>query len=519
MKRAVIYARFSSHKQQETSIEGQIKVCEDYACREGLEIVDTYIDRAISGTTDKRPGFNRMIADSGSGNFEYIIVYKLDRFARNRLDSAIYRNLLKNNGVKLKSAMEPISEAPEGILLEGMLESYNEYYSKELSQKTKRGMTINAEKANSNGGAIPYGYKIEDKKYVIDDEAAEIVKEIFNMYADGKTKAQIIDDINSRKIPHNKKFSHGTLTSLLKNKKYIGIYHFNEIEIEDGCPAIIDRDMFENVQEILKKSIKTFGPKKSPADYLLSGKLICGECGSPMQGESARSRNGSTIYYYVCRERKKNKTCSKKRERKEDVEDCVINATLDYVLNPENAEDIVNQMMLAVNYNSDAENIKKIERNITRLNSKINNNLESISDIDNRDLRKKLLSKTAEYESEKTELEKTLEKLKKYQGNEITPDKIRDWIFSYKKYNPSDSSHRKKIIDTFIHSVVIYDNKIAIYYKFNNGIPLINNETVDFKNKKESRSNGSTSLCIGSPSWTRTNDPAVNSRMLYRLSY
>ena len=518
MKRAVIYARFSSHKQHETSIEGQIKVCEDYARREGLEIVDTYIDRAISGTTDKRPGFNRMIADSGNGNFEYIIVYKLDRFARNRLDSAIYRNLLNNNGVKLKSAMEPISEAPEGILLEGMLESYNEYYSKELSQKTKRGMNINAEKANSNGGTIPYGFKIENKKYVIDDEAAEIVKEIFCMYADGKTKAQIIDIINSKKIPHNKKFNHGTLTSLLKNKKYIGIYHFNGIEIEGGCPAIIDHELFEIVQEILKKSVKTFGPKKSPAEYLLSGKLICGECGSPMQGESARSRNGTTLHYYVCRERKKNKTCNKKRERKEVVEDCVINATLDYVLNPENAEEIVKQMMIAVNCNSDAENIKKVERNITRLNTKIDNNLESISDIDNRDLRKRLLTKTAELESEKTELEKMLEKLKKYQGNEITPDKIRNWIFSYKKYNQSDLSHRKKIIDTFIHSVVIYDDKIAIYYKFNNGMPIFNNDTTQLA-KKESQSDGSTSLCFGSPSWTRTNDPSVNSRMLYRLSY
>ena len=131
MKKAVIYARFSSHKQQETSIEGQIKVCEDYANREGVEIIDTYIDRAISGTTDKRPSFNRMILDSENGDFDYIIVYKLDRFARNRLDSALYKQMLNKNGVKLKSAMEPISEAPEGILLEGMLESYNEYHRKQ----------------------------------------------------------------------------------------------------------------------------------------------------------------------------------------------------------------------------------------------------------------------------------------------------------------------------------------------------------------------------------------------------
>lgn len=493
MKRAVIYARFSSHKQQETSIEGQIKVCEDYAKREGIEIVDTYIDRAVSGTTDKRPDFNRMILDSQNGDFEYIIVYKLDRFARNRLDSAIYKQMLNKNGVKLKSAMEPISEAPEGILLEGMLESYNEYYSKELSQKTKRGMQINAEKANSNGGTLPYGFKVENKKLVIDEESAKIVKEIFTMYSEGKTKTEIINFYKDKPLPRGKKITLGVLSSMFANKKYIGIYHFNGTEVEGGCPAIIDIQTWNKVQTLVKQAKKTIGNQRTVIDYYLRGKIFCGDCGSTMQGESIRKYNGKMHYYYVCKNRKHNEGCTKKREIKEEIESCVVNSTLEYILNHENSKEIIAQIMLAVDCNTDKEKIRIIKGQITKLETKIENNLEAVCETENKILRQKMIAKTEELEAQKAELEEELNKIKKFRKNDISPEKLRDWIYSYKELNTSDPEHRKKVINTFIHSVYVYDDKIAIYYNFNNGMPI---------DTKTSRSNGLTSLCVGSPSWT-----------------
>ena len=510
MKKAVIYARFSSHKQQETSIEGQIKVCEDYARREGIEIIDTYIDRAISGTTDKRPGFNKMILDSSSGEFNYIIVYKLDRFARNRLDSAIYKQMLSKNGVKLKSAMEPISEAPEGILLEGMLESYNEYYSKELSQKTKRGMQINAEKAQSNGGTIPYGFTVQNKKLVIDEDAAKIVRHIFDAYAEGKTKSEIIDYYKDKHTPHGKKITMGVLTTMLSNKKYIGIYHFNGTEIEGGCPAIIDNNTFDRVQKIIGMSKVRFGTRKSSVDYILSCKTICGECGSTMQGECIRKHNGKSIHYYVCKNKRSKSSCSKRRERQEALEDEVIRITLDYVLKPENIEDIVSQIMIAVNCSTDEDQIKQINKDIEKLESTIQKNLDIICETENKEIRKKLIMKAESLESEKADLEKTLLQLKRIEKSNITPDRLKKWIQSYSELNPSNPEHRKNIVDTFIHSIIVYNDKIVVYYNCMNGKL--------FENKKTDRKN-STSFRFGSPSWTRTNDPAVNSRMLYRLSY
>lgn len=138
MKNAVIYARFSSHAQNEQSIEGQLRICYEYAKREGLSVIEEYIDRALTGRSDDRPDFQRMISDARKKAFQYVIVYKLDRFTRNRYDSAIYKHKLKQCGVKVLSAMENIGDNPESIILEAVLEASAEYYSVDLSKNKAR---------------------------------------------------------------------------------------------------------------------------------------------------------------------------------------------------------------------------------------------------------------------------------------------------------------------------------------------------------------------------------------------
>ena len=153
--KAVIYARFSSDKQREESIDGQIRECTKFAKDQDLEIIATYIDRALSARSDNRPDFLRMIADSAKGLFQYVIVYQLDRFSRSRYDSAVYKHKLKKNGVRVLSAKERIGDDPSSIILESMLEGYAEYYSAELSQKVKRGMTENVLEHKWTGGYVP----------------------------------------------------------------------------------------------------------------------------------------------------------------------------------------------------------------------------------------------------------------------------------------------------------------------------------------------------------------------------
>ena len=190
--KAVIYARYSSDNQREESIEGQLRECTAYCVKNDITILRTYIDRALSAKTDNRPDFQRMVKDSAKGLFDVVIVWKLDRFARNRYDSAHYKAQLRKYGVKVLSATENISEGPEGIILESMLEGMAEYYSAELSEKVIRGHTENALKCKYNGGTPTFGYVIDkDMQYQLDPRTAPVVLEIFTRYDQGATLSLI----------------------------------------------------------------------------------------------------------------------------------------------------------------------------------------------------------------------------------------------------------------------------------------------------------------------------------------
>ena len=194
--KAVIYARYSSDNQREESIEGQLRECKEYAEKNGITILCSYIDRALSAKTDNRPEFQNMVQDSAKGLFDTVLVWKLDRFARNRYDSAHYKAVLRRNGVKVVSATENISDGPEDIILESMLEGMAEYYSADLAQKINRGLTENALKGKNNGGGIPLGYQLTDDQHLrIDPLTAPIVREIYQRYAEGETVRSIITSV------------------------------------------------------------------------------------------------------------------------------------------------------------------------------------------------------------------------------------------------------------------------------------------------------------------------------------
>ena len=217
----VIYARYSCERQTEQSIEGQLRECEEFAEKHDMTIVDTYIDRAISGTsTNHREAFLKMIADSEKHTFEGVLMYKMDRFARNRYDSAVYKAKLKKNGVRVYYAKEQIPEGPEGIILESLLEGMAEYYSAELSQKIKRGMRENALKGKATGGSTAIGYKITpDKTFAIDEDYADVVRHIFRSYARGERVEDICKDLNEKGIrtPKGYLFNQSTMRKMLQN--------------------------------------------------------------------------------------------------------------------------------------------------------------------------------------------------------------------------------------------------------------------------------------------------------------
>ena len=317
---AVIYARYSSDNQREESIEGQIRECTAYAEKNGITIVKHYIDRAISAKTDNRPEFQQMIKDNDKKLFDIVLVWKLDRFARNRYDSARYKTQLKKNGVKLMSATEVISDGPEGIILESVLEGYAEYYSADLSEKVIRGMTENALKGKFSGGAIPFGYTINaDRRFEIDPLTAPFVAEAFQRYNDGQTMREIRDWLNEKGIKNKRggSMTFNVIQHMLSNRRYIGELKYRDILIPDAIPPIVSVELFNDVQEKIAKNKKAPARRKAEDDYLLTTKLFCGHCGALMFGESGTSRTGEVHRYYKCATAKKHKGCKKKTVRKQ----------------------------------------------------------------------------------------------------------------------------------------------------------------------------------------------------------
>ena len=263
--KAVIYARYSSDSQRDESIDGQIRECKEYAERNGLKVLSCYIDRALSAKTDNRPEFQRMIRDSAGGLFDVVLVWKLDRFARNRYDSAHYKAILKKNGVKVVSAKEAIAEDSTGILLESLLEGYAEFYSVELSEKIHRGQKENALKGKNNGGGIPLGYVLnhQTQKLEIDPLTAPLVVEIFTRYADGETVRSIVDDLNGRglRTRRGKPFRLNSFSALLKNRKYIGEYQYQDVIIPGGVPAIVPKTFLTGCRGAWRR---TSAPRRRP---------------------------------------------------------------------------------------------------------------------------------------------------------------------------------------------------------------------------------------------------------------
>ena len=468
--KAVIYARYSSDSQREESIEGQIRECTEYAEKNGITILRSYIDRAMSARTADRPEFQNMIKDSEHKLFDLVLIWKLDRFSRDRYDSAHYKRILKKNGVKVVSVKENISDGPEGIILESMLEGYAEYYSAELSEKIHRGQKENALKGRNNGGGIPLGYLLgTDQKLVIDPVTAPLVREIFQRYADGEIVRTIVEDFNRRglKTKSGKPFSANSFNRILKNRKYIGEYKYQDVVIPDGVPAILPDELFYQVQARLEKNKRAPAAAKADADYLLTTKLFCGHCERMMVGESGTSHTGDKHYYYKCGGAKRKLGCKKKAIKKDFIEQAVITLSVSRVLQDEEISRIADRILEL--QNSEDTTLPALRKQLADTERGIENMLNAIQ-----------MGVLTPSTKERLEaLEKQKEDLKisilqtELQKPKYTKEQIMRWISQF-KYGDADSiEYRKRIIDTFVNAVFLFDDRVVITYNFKGGTETI----------------------------------------------
>lgn len=453
--KAVIYARYSSHAQREESIEGQLRVCYDYAAREGFSIVNEYIDRAVSGTTDERPAFRRMISDSASRSFDTVLVYSVDRFARDRYAAATYKHELKRHGVRIVSATQPITAEPEGILLEALLEGLAEYYSANLARGVRRGMHENALKCQSVGGRPILGYGVDPitKKYIVDPAGAGIVKEIFEKYNAGNSLISIVKYCNEQgyMTSQGKPFSRNSLTTILRNRRYIGWYLYDDVEIEGGMPVIIEQDLFDSVQRRLAMNHRSKSRGKSAVDFLLTGKLFCGHCGRPMSGTSGTSKNGEKHYYYSCRIH--GNECIKQNERKEVIEDAIVSYITDSFLTDENIEMLADKVVELIDSEESRDAVAEIGIQKREVERKIKNLIMLMADSGGSP---EMMDALHDLEAQKDNLGAQLAKAE-FEKTYITKDMIMFWFSQFKDGHDDTLDYRRHLIDTLVSTIHIFD--------------------------------------------------------------
>lgn len=451
----VIYARYSSSGQREESIEGQVRECREYAKRHNIIIVGEYCDHAISGTSDKRPEFQRLIKDSSKGQFQLVITWKGDRFARNRYDSAVYKYRLKQNGVRILHAKESIPDGPEGIILESVMEGFAEYYSANLSQNVKRGFYDSALKLQTLGQYCYGLQKGADGRWEQNPAQAPIVKRIFEEYVAGRPATDIYRDLNNEgfRTWTGGLFNKNSLRRMLQNEKYCDVYQYADIRVEDGIPAIVDRETFDKAQKMLKLHHEKPAAKKVDGGFLLTGKLFCGHCGEAMTGDGGTSKTGRVYQYYTCNNRRLKK-CDKERAPKQWIEDAVVEKLVE-IANDDAVIDSFADKYMEWQEKQKKDSVSKgLRDRLKQIETAIKN---TMSLIDSGFITDSLKTHLVELETERVSVEKGIAK-EQIDNPFLKRSEVVYFLKKFRNGDVNDASWRIYLVETFLGAAYLFDD-------------------------------------------------------------
>ena len=488
--KAVIYARYSSDNQREESITAQIRACTEYCQRKKYFVTGTYTDEARSALTDNRPEFQRMIADARTGLFDVLVIHKLDRFARNRYDSAFYKRELRKAGVRIDSVLEHLDDSPESVLMESLLEGLAEYYSKNLAREAMKGMKETALQAKHCGGIPPLGFDVEDKQYIINEWEAGAVRLIFEMYDNGVGYSRIIDELTAKgyKTKVGRPFAKNSLHDILKNEKYIGIYTFNKrqgrtsdgrknnrrqkpeeeiIRMPGAMPAIIDEDLFRRVQAKMEKRQQNSEKARQRAKtvYLLSGLVFCGKCEAAYIGNTI-TRNEVKYGYYECGARDRTRTCKNRRVKKSELENIVLQEIEQTIFAPEVREEFTEKVLDYYVSNTKKDNSERdyLEKEIAKINIVIGNLVKA---IESGNISNVVMEQLQSRENELVMYKNRLRELDAQQEFEFGRDEIMAYLEHLEKQfkETENEEQLKSLVQQFTEKVVVHEDRFDIVLK------------------------------------------------------
>lgn len=437
--RAAIYARFSCSSQREASIDDQLRVCREHCEKEGFEVVAEYCDYALSGRTDNRPQFQKMIAEADT--FDYVVVYMMDRFSRDPYDAPIYKKELKRRGVSVVSALERIDQTPDGVIMEKLLEGLAARESMVTSIRTKRGMEGNARAGRYNGDRV-YGYSVVDGFYEIDESEARNVRLAFDMRLNGRSYSCIARELASLGVEtyRGNPCSPTMAQNMISNEKYVGVYKWGDVRIEGGMPAIIDRAVFDRAQAV--RGAKDRKSEKYER-YALSGKIVCAECGSNLSGVSGYNSKKVKYTYYRC---PKNHFSM----RRDAVENTIVGALRD-ILDSDEAYVIAREVKTAWESSRDSSKLDKALEKLENAQRARDNLLDAIeSGLPYEAVRERLERASKEIERASCDIE-----LHRHDA-EFCVDDFVDFLRFGATLDDST------LLDAFVFQVIAFEDKLAV---------------------------------------------------------
>jgi site-specific DNA recombinase len=479
-----IYGRYSDSNQDDGfSIEYQLSECTDYLNRHGMELHKTYIDQAVTGTkVAGRDAFHELVHDVKNGLIDVIVVYKFSRIFRNAYESHVYRKLFEQHGVKLISVTQQVDdETSSGKLMIGVMANIDEYQSAVISDHVKSAMREMVSEGFFAGGTVPYGYKLETvqhgkktrKRYVPDEFEKEVVKKLFELYADNYSLKYLQDYTKSigAAARSGKPFSIQTIARMLRNDFYVGVLRYNAqghepIVVHDIIPPIIDKVLWDRVQH-RHSSQRLVRPRKHKDLYSLTGKIVCGECGAHFFGIRSASTQRGKYYdykYYVCSENKTYHTCSCKRVRKDFLEKVVLDEIKRYILNEKAIYQIANEIIVKLGENPDAQKnrFKELKKELATVKSQISEllDLKSLRLVDN----VYLVEHMKPLQERAKELEVQIYDIEQQTKMTITHAMIVDYLNKMMDISDTtDDEILQTIFNNFVEKIVIDNEEIKIH--------------------------------------------------------
>lgn len=461
---AAIYARYSSHNQKDASIEQQVRECQAYAKEHNITVIGIYSDHAVTGRTDKRQQFQKLLKDAEAGKFQAVIAWKSNRIGRNMMQAMVNEARLNDAGVRCLYTEEDFDDTAAGRFALRSMMNVNQFYSENMAEDIRRGLEDNARKALCNG-SLPFGIKKgPDGKCALDPPRSDIVREIFLRVDAGENYVDIINSLNARGITTRtgRKFSQSAVHRILSNERYTGVYIYGNIRVDDGMPQIIEPNLFFRVQSIMANINKVKGRSSDNMNYVLTGKLFCGHCKRPMVGISGKGKMGVMYYYYACQGKRLEKICTKRNVQKDPTEAMVAQAVVDHILTDEVIEWIADQ---TVAYNQKAE----ASSDVGLLTSELNDTQAAINNV-MKAIEMGIITPTTkdrltELETKKEELRCKLAEARS-QFFSVSKEEIIAGLELFREGDVSSPEYQAKLIDTFVTAVYLYDDVFKIVFGF-----------------------------------------------------